>query len=72
MQGGPVYRVCLGNFFCRSLQGADSNSMKSARSALYLAADRLLADPSRMTPRSVVETDHTHCLRRFRTLISND
>jgi hypothetical protein len=45
--------------------GADSSSRKSALSALYLAAGRLLSEPSMTTAPSVVQTRHRHVRPRF-------
>src|SRR6185312_13816434 len=45
--------------------GADSSSRKSALSALYLAAARLLSDPCMTTFPSVVHTRHRHVRPRF-------
>jgi hypothetical protein len=67
-----VYRGSLDGLRRRSFQCAESSNMKSARSALYLAAGRLRAAPSTRGPPSAVETDHSHFLRLFRTLISNN
>ena len=45
--------------------GADSSSRKSALSALYLAAGRLLSEPCMTTSPSVVHTRHRHVRLRF-------
>jgi hypothetical protein len=43
--------------------GAESNSRKSALSALYLAARRLLSEPCMTACPSVVHTHHRHVAR---------
>jgi hypothetical protein len=45
--------------------GADSSSRKSALSALYLAAGRLISEPFMTTAPSVVHTHHRHVRPRF-------
>jgi len=45
--------------------GADDSSKKSALSALYLAARRLLSEPIMTTSPSAVHTDHLHFRPRF-------
>jgi len=45
--------------------GADDSSRKSALSALYFAAGRLVSEPVMMTSPSEVDTDHFHFRPRF-------
>jgi len=50
--------------------GADDSSRKSALSALYLAAGRLVSEPIMTTSPSEVDTDHLHFRPRFVRAIS--